>query len=43
VGCIEEIAFRQGFISRKQLEDLANPLMKSGYGQYLMSILEEKF
>lgn len=43
IGCIEEIAYRQGFISRQQLENLARPLMKSGYGQYLMSILEEKF
>lgn len=43
VGCIEEIAYRQGFVSKQQLEALAKPLMKSGYGQYLMNILEEKF
>jgi len=43
VGCIEEIAYRQGFISKQKLEELAKPLMKSGYGQYLMTILEEKF
>ncbi len=43
VGCIEEIAYRQGFISKEKLEGLAQPLMKSGYGQYLMRILEEKF
>lgn len=43
VGCIEEIAYRQGFVSKQQLEELAKPLMKSGYGQYLMGILEEKF
>ena len=36
VGCIEEEAFRQGFISREQLKTLAEPLMKSGYGKYLM-------
>lgn len=43
VGCIEEIAYRQGFISKQKLEKLAKPLMKSGYGQYLMTLLEEKF
>jgi glucose-1-phosphate thymidylyltransferase len=36
VGCIEEEAFRQGFISKEQLKTLAEPLMKSGYGKYLM-------
>jgi glucose-1-phosphate thymidylyltransferase len=39
IGCPEEVAFREGYISRAQLEDLARPLMKSGYGQYLMQIL----
>jgi glucose-1-phosphate thymidylyltransferase len=39
VGCIEEEAFRQGFISREQLKTLAEPLMKSGYGKYLMDLL----
>ncbi len=38
VGCIEEEAFRQGFISRAQLNELAAPLMKSGYGRYLMDL-----
>lgn len=38
IGCIEEIAFRKGFITIDQLRELAKPLMKSGYGQYLMSI-----
>ena len=37
VGCIE--AFRQGFISREQLKTLAEPLMKSGYGKYLMELI----
>ena len=41
IGCIEEVAFREGFINRKQLEKLAKPLLKSGYGQYLMSVLKE--
>ena len=36
VGCIEEIAWRQGFISEQQLKDLAEPLKKSGYGSYLV-------
>ena len=40
VGCIEEEAFRQGFIDDNQLEKLAQPLMKSGYGQYLMDVLK---
>jgi glucose-1-phosphate thymidylyltransferase len=39
IGCIEEIAFRQGFIDSKQLEKIAQPLLKSGYGQYLMSLI----
>lgn len=42
VGCIEEIAWRQGFISEQQLRELAEPLMKSGYGEYLLKILKVK-
>jgi glucose-1-phosphate thymidylyltransferase len=38
ISCIEEIAFRRGFITRKQLEELAEPLMKTDYGKYLMRI-----
>ena len=41
VGCIEEIAYRQGFIDKSQLEKVAQPLVKSGYGQYLLDILNE--
>ena len=41
VGCIEEIAYRQGFIDKEQLERVAQPLVKSGYGQYLLDILNE--
>ena len=41
VGCIEEIAYRQGFIDKEQLEKVAQPLLKSGYGQYLLDILNE--
>ncbi len=40
IGCIEEIAYRQGFIDKQGLKALASPLVKSGYGEYLMSILE---
>ena len=38
IGCIEEIAFRKGFISREQLNDLAELYIKSGYGEYLKRI-----
>jgi len=40
VACIEEIAYRMGYIDAEQLEELARPLMKNGYGQYLMDILK---
>jgi glucose-1-phosphate thymidylyltransferase len=40
IGCIEEIAYRQGFIDQKQLLELAKPLEKSGYGQYLKNLPE---
>jgi glucose-1-phosphate thymidylyltransferase len=42
VGCIEEIAWRQGFISDQQLKKLAEPLKKSGYGEYLLGLLNHK-
>jgi glucose-1-phosphate thymidylyltransferase len=42
VGCIEEIAWRQGFITTDQLKTLAEPLLKSGYGEYLLGILKNK-
>jgi glucose-1-phosphate thymidylyltransferase len=42
VACPEEIAYRQGFISRAELEKLAQPLGKNGYGQYLMRLLNER-
>jgi len=40
IGCIEEIAFRKKFIQAEQLEKIAQPLMKSGYGQYLMRLIK---
>ena len=41
VGCPEEVAWRQGWITKAQLEALAQPLMKSGYGNYLLHVLQE--
>ena len=41
VACPEEIAFRRGFINAQQLERLAQPLAKSGYGQYLLQMLKD--
>ena len=41
IGCIEEIAFREGFIDADQLRALAAPLIKSGYGDYLLEVLAE--
>ncbi len=38
IACIEEIAFNQGWITRKQLHKLATPMAKNGYGQYLLSL-----
>lgn len=40
IGCIEEVAFRSGFINAEQLKELAQPLVKSGYGQYLLRLIE---
>lgn len=40
IACLEEIAYRQGFINAEQIERLANPLLKSGYGEYLMNLLK---
>lgn len=40
VGCIEEVAYNMGFIDDAQMEKLANELLKSGYGKYLMEVLE---
>jgi glucose-1-phosphate thymidylyltransferase len=40
IGCIEEIAYRMGFIDADQLKTIAEPLVKSGYGQYLLNLLK---
>jgi glucose-1-phosphate thymidylyltransferase len=42
IGCIEEIAWRQGFITDQQLKEQAEPLKKSGYGEYLLGLLKHK-
>lgn len=42
VACLEEIAFRQGWISREILTDLAQPMIKNQYGQYLLRLLSEQ-
>ncbi|MGC3987907.1 MAG: glucose-1-phosphate thymidylyltransferase RfbA [Pseudorhodoferax sp.] len=42
VACPEEIAFRQGWVDAAQLEQLATPLLKGGYGQYLLRLLKEQ-
>ena len=39
IACIEEIAYRKGFISAQQVEKIAQPLLKSGYGQYLINLI----
>lgn len=41
IGCIEEIAYKNGFISAVQLEEIARPLIKSGYGEYLINLLKQ--
>jgi len=42
IACVEEIAYRMGYIGAAELERLAAPLVKSGYGQYLLQVLREK-
>ncbi len=39
IGCIEEVAYNKGFINKEQLAELAQPLLKSGYGQYLVNLI----
>jgi glucose-1-phosphate thymidylyltransferase len=41
IGCIEEIAWRNGFINSEQLLKLAEPLKKSGYGVYLNNLIKQ--
>jgi glucose-1-phosphate thymidylyltransferase len=39
IGCIEEVAYRMGYINKEQLRKIAEPLVKSGYGTYLMNLV----
>ena len=41
IGCIEEVAYRMGYINKEQLKAVAQPLLKSGYGNYLMKMIEQ--
>jgi glucose-1-phosphate thymidylyltransferase len=41
VGCIEEIAYNQGYINADGLRKVAEPLVKSGYGQYLLNLIAD--
>ena len=41
IACIEEIAFRKGFIDKEQVREIAQPLLKSGYGEYLISMISQ--
>ena len=43
IGCVEEVAYRMGYIDANQLEQAAVPLLKSGYGEYLLSLLRPQF
>ena len=42
VACLEEIAYRSGWIDASQVEKLAQPMLKNGYGQYLLKMLKDK-
>ena len=41
IGCIEEVAFRNGYINEDQLRKIAQPLIKSGYGEYLLNLINK--
>jgi len=43
IACPEEIAYRMGYITVEQVEALAYPVRKSGYGQYLLTLKDEQF
>ena len=42
IACPEEVAFRMGYISKDDLHKLAQPLLKSGYGEYLLQVMDER-
>jgi len=41
IGCIEEVAYKMGYINKEQLQKIALPLTKSGYGNYLLGLLNQ--
>lgn len=43
IGCIEEVAYRMNFIGREQVEKIAQPLLKSGYGEYLLNMINDPY
>lgn len=43
IACLEEVAYRMGYINKDQLQELALPLMQSGYGEYLIQIINTNF
>jgi glucose-1-phosphate thymidylyltransferase len=40
IGCIEEVAYRMGYINKNELSEIAQPLIKSGYGKYLLTLIK---
>ena len=42
IGCIEEVAYRNGFITKEELKKIAEPLVKSGYGNYLLNLIKRR-
>ena len=42
VACLEEIAYKRGWIGKKELTELAQPMLKNGYGQYLLSLVKDE-
>ena len=42
IGCIEEVAYRNGFISKEELKEIAQALLKSGYGNYILNLIKRK-
>ena len=41
MGCVEEVAYRMGYITKEQLQEIAQGLLKSGYGAYLLGVANE--
>ena len=41
IGCLEGLAYRHGWISRQKMEEIARPMLKNQYGQYLLKVIDE--